>query len=130
MSHGTPAAPADAAHGHAHDAGHGHEAEHHHDHSARYFKTFGALMVLTFITVAVAMVDLGFLNLAVALAVACTKATLVILFFMHVIDADKLVKVTVIAGFVWLVIMFVFTIQDFATRGWYSAPAFDPGLMK
>ena len=100
-----------------------HEEEHE-DHSPRYFKTFGALMVLTVLTVAVAQLDLGFLNLAVAMLIACTKATLVILFFMHVIDADKIIKVTVAAGFIWLVIMFVFTIQDFATRGWYRVPHF------
>ena len=104
-----------------------HEAhEEHGDHAMRYYKTFGALMVLTFVTVAVAQMDLGFLNLAVAMIIACTKATLVILFFMHVVDSDKVIKVTVAAGFIWLVIMFVFTIQDYATRGWYRAPSFGP----
>ena len=44
---------------------------------------FGALLVLTGLTVAVAHVDLGNLNLYLALAIATVKASLVVLFFMH-----------------------------------------------
>ena len=44
---------------------------------------FGALLVLTGLTVAVAQVDLGNLNLYLALAIAAVKASLVVLFFMH-----------------------------------------------
>ncbi len=44
---------------------------------------FGALLVLTCLTVAVAQVDLGNLNLYLALAIAALKASLVVLFFMH-----------------------------------------------
>ena len=41
-------------------------------------------MVLTGITVAVAYVDLGALNTVAALAIACFKALIVVLYFMHV----------------------------------------------
>ena len=44
---------------------------------------FAALMVLTGLTVAVAQVDLGNLNLYLALGIAALKASLVVLFFMH-----------------------------------------------
>lgn len=44
---------------------------------------FGALLVLTIITVAVTYVDLGKMNIVVALAVAVVKAALVALYFMH-----------------------------------------------
>lgn len=44
---------------------------------------FGTLLVLTGVTVAAAQVDLGNMNLYLALAIAGVKASLVILFFMH-----------------------------------------------
>ena len=59
-------------------------------------------MVLTVITVAVAFVDLGNLNVVVALAVAVLKATLVVLFFMHVKYSPTLTKLVVISSIVWL----------------------------
>jgi cytochrome c oxidase subunit 4 len=75
-----------------------------------------ALLVLTAITVWVGFKELGALNDVVALGVAITKATLVVLFFMHVKYAGKLVKVVVIAAFFWLLIIFGLTILDYATR--------------
>jgi len=51
-------------------------------------------MVLTAITVTVAFIDLGKLNFPVALAVAIPKATLVILFFVHVKYSSRLTKLT------------------------------------
>ena len=74
------------------------------------------LLVLTALTVVVAGRDLGVLNDVVALGVAITKATLVVLFFMHVKYAGKLVKVVVAAAFFWLFIIFGLTIIDYATR--------------
>jgi cytochrome c oxidase subunit 4 len=47
------------------------------------FAVFAALMVLTFITVAVTWVDLGPWNLWIAMGIATVKATLVALYFMH-----------------------------------------------
>ena len=64
-----------------------------------------SLMVLTVITVAAAFVDLGNLNVIVALAIAVVKATLVVLFFMHVKYSSKLTWVVVGAGVFWLVIL-------------------------
>ena len=43
----------------------------------------GLLLVLTGITVAVSYLDLGFFNVPVALGIACTKVTFVLLYFMH-----------------------------------------------
>ena len=81
-----------------------------------YALILGVLLVLTGITVWVAGMDLGVLNDVVALGVAITKATLVVLFFMHVKYAGKLVKVVVAAAFFWLFIIFGLTIIDYATR--------------
>lgn len=82
-----------------------------------YYKIFGALMVLTIVTVGVAFIDLKFLNNFIALGIAVTKAVLVILFFMHVRYSSRLTMVIVAAGFVWLGIMFVMTSTDYLSRG-------------
>ena len=74
---------------------------------------------------------LGALNDIVALGIAMLKATLVLLFFMHVKYAGRLVKLTVIGGFFWLLILFGLTVMDYATRGDVvvdPAPVFNPLL--
>lgn len=47
------------------------------------FATFGALMVLTVLTVAAVKVDLGELNIWIAMGIATVKAAAVVLWFMH-----------------------------------------------
>lgn len=83
-----------------------------------YYQIFGALMVLTALTVGVAFINFGPLNDVVAMGIAVTKAVLVILYFMHVRYSTKLVWVVVVAGFFWLGIMFVLTSADYISRGW------------
>ncbi len=83
-----------------------------------YFGIFAALMILTMITVAVSRVDLGSLNTPIALAIAVVKATLVILFFMHVIHSTRLTWVVIISSLMWLALLFVLTFADFFTRDW------------
>jgi len=99
--------------------------EHEHEHIVPitvYYAVFGALMVLTAATVGVAYVDLGRFNIAVALAVAIVKATLVVLFFMHVKYSSRLVQLVVLASVVWLIILFGITLTDYVTRGWLITP--------
>jgi cytochrome c oxidase subunit 4 len=85
-----------------------------------YFAIFGALMVGTALTVFAAFVDLDNIfhgaNTVVALTIAVFKATLVVLYFMHVRYSSRLTWVIVVAGIFWLSIMFVFTISDYMTR--------------
>jgi cytochrome c oxidase subunit 4 len=83
-----------------------------------YFLTFGFLIVMTFITVLVARVNLGPLNDVVALTIAVLKGTAVVLFFMHVRHSSKLTKLTVVSGFLWLAFMIFITLSDYWTRGW------------
>jgi cytochrome c oxidase subunit 4 len=83
-----------------------------------YFAVFGALMVLTATTTAVSFVDLGPWNTVVALAIAFFKATLVVLFFMHVKYSPRLTQITVGGGLLWLAILILITLSDFMTRGW------------
>jgi cytochrome c oxidase subunit 4 len=88
-----------------------------------YYLVFLVLMVGTAATVAVAYLDLGFLNTAVALGIAVTKATLVVLYFMHVRYSTRLTWVVVGSGFFWLGILIVLGLSDYLSRGWLPVQA-------
>ena len=90
--------------------------------TSTYYGIFGALMVLTAITVGVAFVNLGSLNFPVAIAIAITKATLVVLFFMHVKYSSRLTKLVVGLALFFLLVMFGLTLTDYLSRGWYTSP--------
>jgi cytochrome c oxidase subunit 4 len=87
-----------------------------------YYAIFATLIVLTAVTVYVAFIDLGPFNSIAALAIAVTKATLVMLYFMHVRYSTRLTWVVVIGGFFWLGIMLTLTLSDYLTRGWMAYP--------
>ncbi len=78
-----------------------------------------ALMFFTVLTVFAATVDLGLFNPIVALAIASTKAVLVVLFFMHVKYAhEKLTKLVIVTGFFFFLILLALTMADYGTRLW------------
>jgi cytochrome c oxidase subunit 4 len=81
-----------------------------------YFSIFVLLLVGTALTVAVAFQDLGPMNTVAALAIAGAKATLVVLWFMHVKYSSRLTWVFAAAGLAWLVLMIGLTMADFETR--------------
>jgi cytochrome c oxidase subunit 4 len=83
-----------------------------------YYLVFLALIVGTVLTYAAAKVDMGPLNNVVMLAIACTKASLVILFFMHVRWSSRLTWVVAMSGFFWLLILFGIGMSDYLSRGW------------
>ena len=85
-----------------------------------YYFVFIALLVGTALTVVVAMFDLGPLNNVVMLSIACAKALLVILFFMHVRWSTRLTWVVAASGFFWLLILFGLTMGDYLSRGWIA----------
>jgi len=87
-----------------------------------YYLIFFSLMVLTAITVAVAFVNLGSLNFPIAIAVAITKATLVVLFFMHVKYSSRMTKMVVGLAVFFLLVMLGLTMTDYATRDWFASP--------
>ena len=87
-----------------------------------YLTIFGALMVLTAVTVFAAYVNLGSFNPVVALAIAIFKATLVILYFMHVKYSSRLTKLTVATGLFFLVILLTETMMDYVSRGFLPMP--------
>ncbi len=83
-----------------------------------YFAVFAALIVLTGVTTTVAFFDLGLLNPVVALSIAIVKATLVVLFFMHLRYSSQLTWVVGGAALFWLGILLLLLLSDYATRGW------------
>ena len=96
----------------------GHSPAHHQASLVSYFVVFAVLMVLTIVTVAVSRIDLGMMNTAVAMAIAIAKATVVILWFMHVIHSPKMTWIVVISSFLWLAVLFVLIFSDYLTRHW------------
>jgi cytochrome c oxidase subunit 4 len=89
-----------------------------------YLAVFAALLVLTVLTVAVSYVDLGPASVVMALTIACTKALLVLLYFMHLRDSPGLVWLVALGGFFWLSILIVLTMSDVMTRGWLPVGSF------
>jgi cytochrome c oxidase subunit 4 len=87
-----------------------------------YLTIFGALMACTVLTVIAAFINLGNLNFPVALTIAVFKATLVVLFFMHVKYGSRLTKLIVGVAFFFLGIMLSLTLSDYLSRGWFTAP--------
>jgi cytochrome c oxidase subunit 4 len=82
-----------------------------------YLIIFAVLVLGTALTTAIAFVDLGPMNVVVMLLIAFTKATLVILFFMHVKFTSRLTQIAAASGFAWLAIMIGLTLSDYLTRG-------------
>ena len=83
-----------------------------------YVAVFLALMLGTAATVWAARFDLGHLNIVVAMAIAVCKATLVVLYFMHLRYGSKLTWVFAAAGVLWLVLLIGLTMADILTRRW------------
>lgn len=113
MSNAHDAVPAD---GHG---AHGHGGDHvpHVTPLAHYFGVFAALIGLTALTVGVSYVDLGSLNLVVALLVATIKATLVAAIFMHLLYDLKFHTLVFSFSLLFLAIFIAFTSFDTFARG-------------
>ena len=84
----------------------------------QYSYVYGTLLVGTILTVLAARIELGVFNPIVALGIACFKATVVILFFMHVKYQSRLIKVTVGAGFFTFIVLITMTLSDYMSRAW------------
>lgn len=98
-------------------SGHGHVSP-----LSVYITIFLALMVLTAITVYASFVNLGSFNAPVAMAIAIFKATLVILYFMHVKYSSRLTKLVVMTGLFFLVILLTETMMDYVSKGFLPMP--------
>ena len=87
-----------------------------------YVAVFLALLVLTAATIAAAYMDLGPLNLPVALAIASVKGTLVVLYFMHVRWNTRLIGLALALAVAWLFTLIAGTFGDYLSRGWIPFP--------
>jgi cytochrome c oxidase subunit 4 len=83
-----------------------------------YLVVYLSLLFFTALTVKAAFWDMGILNPIVALAIACIKAVIVILYFMHIRYSSKLVRMTVAAGFFTFLVLITMTLSDYISRAW------------
>jgi cytochrome c oxidase subunit 4 len=81
-----------------------------------YYVIFAILMLCTYLTVQIAFFDLGPLNTIAALVIAVFKATLVVLFFMHVRYGTRLTGAVVLGSLLFLGILLALTMGDYLTR--------------
>ncbi len=94
------------------------EHEHHIVSPAVYLTIVLLLLMFTGLTVWASFIDLGPWNPVIALGIACTKAVLVVLFFMHVKYSSKLTKLTVISGIFIFLGLISMTLADYMSRAW------------
>lgn len=97
---------------------HPEHAEHHIVTPLQYSIVFGTLLVFTLLTVVAAYIDMKWANPVIALAIACFKAVIVILFFMHAKYQSRLIKMTIGSGFFVFLVLIVMTMSDYASRAW------------
>ncbi len=84
---------------------------------AHYVKIWGALMLLTGLTLAVSYVDLGAANIVVALLIATAKASLVAAVFMHLRYDHPFHAVIIGGSLLFLAVFIAFTLFDTDARG-------------
>lgn len=89
-----------------------------------YVTIWAILMAMTITTVLVSRVEIGPFNVVVALVIATIKATLVVLFFMHLRYSPKLTMATVVAAMFFLFLLLGLTMTDYLTRAWLTNPSY------
>jgi cytochrome c oxidase subunit IV len=92
---------------------------------SRYLLVWVALLILTVVTYSVAHMHRGPFSLIVAMFIACTKATLVGLFFMHLWDEKGLNRLILLIAALFLGLMLLLDVSDVRTR---FAPALPPSV--
>ena len=89
----------------------------HHPISPRtYYLVFAALILLTALTATTSLLDLGEWHTPIGMAIAVTKAALIVLFFMHGLESGRLVWMVIAVSILFLAILWAFTFSDYATR--------------
>jgi cytochrome c oxidase subunit 4 len=87
-----------------------------------YYRVWGALLVLLGATVGVAYIHLGEFNTIAAMTIACLKALIIAMYFMHLRYSDRLTWVFAGAGFFWLIILLAGALSEYVTRPWLPQP--------
>lgn len=101
-------------HGSGHEAGHG---------AGRYFLIWAALLVFTITTVVTGRMDLGGANLPLAMLIATIKATLVVLFFMHMWEAEGILRLVFGVSLVFVAVLLLGVFGDILTRSSAALPS-------
>ncbi len=101
--------------GHGPAGGHGAEGSHAGG-MGRYFTVYGLLILFTILTVVTGKMDLGAANIYIAMAIASTKASLVVLFFMHLWDEGPVNRLIFVTSIVFVLVMFLGIFGDLMTR--------------
>jgi cytochrome c oxidase subunit 4 len=86
------------------------------------FAVYFVLIALTAATVGAAFLDLLYFSTPIALGIACTKALLVLLYFMELRHSPKLTWIILGNGVFWLTVMIMLTMSDMISRGWLGFP--------
>jgi cytochrome c oxidase subunit 4 len=93
-------------------------------------RVWGSLLALTLLTVLVASVDLGRLNLEIALAIAIVKASLVLLFFMHMRYDRPMNAIVFIAALLFFMLFVSLALLDSRAYSPDLIPGYAPALPK
>jgi cytochrome c oxidase subunit 4 len=109
----TPETPSSKIHQHEHGTG-------------RYFVVWALLLCFTAITVITGRTDLGSANLPIALLIATIKATLVVLFFMHMTEAPGANRLVFIVSLLFSIVLLIGVFGDLWTRNPMSLPSSAP----
>jgi cytochrome c oxidase subunit 4 len=93
----------------------------HTDHHITSIKTlsivFGALVFLTILTVGTSRLDLGVMNVPLALVIAITKAALVVVIFMALRWDNKINAAIFAVGVLFVIVFLSFILLDTMYRG-------------
>ncbi len=92
--------------------------EHHVVGPKTYVSILVLLLVMTAVTTGAAFINMGVFSPIVALAIACFKAVMVILFFMHIRYSSKVMMLTIGAGFFTFLVLITMTLCDYISRSW------------
>lgn len=92
------------------------QGEHHEHGLGRYIAVWLALLVFTVITVVTGRIDLGAANIYLAMAIACTKAALVVIFFMHLSDSGGVNRLVFVTSVLFVIVLMVGVFGDLMTR--------------
>jgi cytochrome c oxidase subunit 4 len=93
-------------------------SEHHIVSPIVYLTIFGVLLLCTALTVGASYIEMGPWNPVVAIAIGVFKATIVVLYFMHVKYSSKLTKLTVGAGVFTFLVLIGMSMSDYISRAW------------
>ncbi len=87
-----------------------------------YIWTYVALLALTLSTVLIGYLDLGWISMFIAVAIAAAKATLIAAFFMHALYERVIIRLLIAGAMLWFLILMTLTMADYITRSWLPIP--------